>query len=458
MATIVIITSEMAGRINISAELSRRLSAVGHRVVVASPADIGEAVAARGATFVRLTPRDLPATAPSGRRRTGLSGRFPAGLRRLATVGLRRDAAVLAMDPEGFLDTMRRLDPDLTLIDIELPMHIMATVGSARPAALWTSMLSVWKRPGLPPLHTAIVPGVGAAGSTAGIAWAWLRFRIGKWLARRRRFVAQAGADRVSVLRRVADHTGFPFRTEASLNDWLVPVTYRSLPTLMFNARELEFPHDPHPSSRYVGPVLNDSVPSSAPAATLQALAELYGRRQRGDSAALIYCSFGAWHKGDDADFFLRVISAAAAHPEWDVVIALGGRLDTATLGETPPNVHVFDWAPQFDILHHADVAVHHAGISSVNECITAGVPMVVYPFDFLDQLGNAARVEFHGIGVVGDRTTDTPAMIRSRIEKVLIDRDTAAAMDRMRNAFATYQAENRAVTAIEALLRPAES
>lgn len=142
-------------------------------------------------------------------------------------------------------------------------------------------------------------------------------------------------------------------------------------------------------------------------------------------------------------------------HPEGDVVVGLGNRVQPSELGELPPNVHAFLWAPQFRVLAHADCAVLHAGITSINECIYHGVPMLVYPFKkTTDQLGNAARVAYHGLGIAADRDTDDAITLRQRIETLLDDRTYQAQVDEMRRHFLRYQDGGTAVSVVENLLR----
>ena len=443
MAHVVILTSNMAGRVNISTELSRRLVEAGHEVTIAGTADLERRIADQGGVFVRL-----------GRSSSERDERVGSGTASNRSIAARRAAAVEALDSEGFLRTLHTLQPDLLLIDMELSMHVIAAASTRIPIARWPSMLSVWKRPGLPPLHSPIIPGQGWSGSTIGIEWAWLKFRAGKWLAIQRNRLQRRGTDRISVLRSLSERVGFPFDQEAARFDWLVPFTFRSLPVLSFNALELEFPHKPHPNCRYVGPVLALDRPTPAwSAASANRLGEIFAAREADDRRSLIYCSFGAWHKGDDLDFLRRVVDAVSRHPDWDLVVGLGGRFAADALGGLPDNVHVFEWAPQLETLAHADVAIHHAGISSVNECLAAGVPMVVYPFAFLDQPGNAARVDYHGLGEVGDRESDTSEAIEGRIERLLSASGPRDVARRMQAVVDGYQRQHRALSAIEELL-----
>ncbi|MBQ7849555.1 MAG: hypothetical protein IJ343_07540 [Clostridia bacterium] len=73
-------------------------------------------------------------------------------------------------------------------------------------------------------------------------------------------------------------------------------------------------------------------------------------------------------------------------------VILNTGRIDPASLGRIPANIHAFSGVPQVQVLSHADVFLTHCGMNSVNEAIACGVPMVAMPF-VNDQPGNAARL-----------------------------------------------------------------
>ncbi len=286
-----------------------------------------------------------------------------------------------------------------------------------------------------------------------------MRFRLWKWLRYQRHRITRVGTDQYSVLREVAARLGYPVKRDAARYHWLIPFVYRNLPTLMFNAREIEFPHDPDPMCSYVGPMLNASRrvadAGEDQIAISQALGAVYERRRQGETSALIYCSFGAWHSGDDAGFFRRVIQAVGRRPDWEAVVGLGGRVDPALIGEVPANVHLFEWAPQMEVLAHADVAIHHAGISSINESIVSGVPMVVYPYDYGDTSGAAARVVFHGIGLRGDRVADEVDTIYEMINSVLTEPAYRSNTERMRDAFAEYERNDIAVKTVERWIRP---
>jgi UDP:flavonoid glycosyltransferase YjiC (YdhE family) len=94
---------------------------------------------------------------------------------------------------------------------------------------------------------------------------------------------------------------------------------------------------------------------------------------------------------------------------------------------------------------------ITHGGPSSVKECACFGVPLVVCPAG-LDQPGNAARVCYHGLGVMGSLDA-TPERIHELVSQVVYDERFTR---RSRAMAAVFQQRNQsevAVTAIERYL-----
>jgi UDP:flavonoid glycosyltransferase YjiC (YdhE family) len=61
--------------------------------------------------------------------------------------------------------------------------------------------------------------------------------------------------------------------------------------------------------------------------------------------------------------------------------------------------------------------------MNSILESSVLGVPMLVFPLNKeWDQNGNAARVVFHGIGLMGDMKNNTQTQIKNQIEALLND------------------------------------
>ena len=79
------------------------------------------------------------------------------------------------------------------------------------------------------------------------------------------------------------------------------------------------------------------------------------------------------------------------------VILNTGG-IAPQKLGRIPDNLYAFSFVPQLEVLEHVDAFLTHCGMSSVNEAMAAGVPMIAMPF-MNDQIGNVKRIVELGIG-----------------------------------------------------------
>ncbi len=115
----------------------------------------------------------------------------------------------------------------------------------------------------------------------------------------------------------------------------------------------------------------------------------------------LIYCSFGTMSRRyQNMNIFLQaIINVFISNPQWQLLLSLGEKEAKFSYENLPNNIIVKDYVSQKEILTGADVMVTHAGFGSVKECIFFGVPMLAFPCSY-DQKGNAARIEYHQIGI----------------------------------------------------------
>ncbi|MEM7199745.1 MAG: nucleotide disphospho-sugar-binding domain-containing protein [Planctomycetota bacterium] len=444
MPHVLCVSSELPGMIYACVELARRLRGAGHRVTFAAVPAAREIARHHGLDFVELELGRLGDFARDDAK-VGY-------VRRLMTVKSRRQAAIDATGADRFERFVRELQPDLLLIDGEMHEQIIAASATGVPIALLNALLSIWRRPGLPPPHHAVHPGVGIKGSAAGIGLLWAMLRGRKWWRLGRHRVRRAGCDRVAVLRGLAKRVGFDFRGEVDASQWLIPFTYRRLPVLNARAIEFEFPHEPHPHVHYVGPMLLEARIDRTDPAVRAELEDLFERRRRsGGERKLIYAGFGAYFSTEIA-LLRRLIAAVAERPDWDLVISLARGPEG--LGELPNNVRTYAWVPQIDVLRNADLSVNHGGINTIDECVVYGVPMVIYTGAETDMKGATARAEHHEVGVSGDPRRDTPATIRARMEHVMDTPRYAANIARLRQSYARYIDDRVVERVVESLLR----
>lgn len=139
------------------------------------------------------------------------------------------------------------------------------------------------------------------------------------------------------------------------------------------------------------------------------------------DAKKLIYCSVGSLAKGD-VSFLKKVIDIVGQEKEWLLILSLGRNLSQDRFPDLPGNIHLFDWVPQLKVLAHTDCCINHAGINSINECLHYAVPMLIYSLKYTDENGNAARMAYHGLGIVGDKDKDDESAVRKNLRAVLND------------------------------------
>jgi UDP:flavonoid glycosyltransferase YjiC (YdhE family) len=161
---------------------------------------------------------------------------------------------------------------------------------------------------------------------------------------------------------------------------------------------------------------------------------------ERLDGRPLVYASLGTLQNGSEAIF--RTIAAACAGLDAQLVISLGGGLDRERLGVLAGDPIVVRFAPQLEILKRASAVITHAGLNTVLESLTEGLPMVCIPLGN-DQPGVAARVAARGAGLVLPRRRLNAKRLRASVRAVLED-------GKYRQAAGVMQTLIRAVDGLE--------
>jgi len=137
------------------------------------------------------------------------------------------------------------------------------------------------------------------------------------------------------------------------------------------------------------------------------------------DDRPLIYASLGTLQNGSESAF--RIIAQACSDLPVQLVISLGGGLEPERLGKFAGDPLVVPYAPQLELLKRADAVITHAGLNTVLESLSEGVPLVAIPMGN-DQPGVAARVQARGVGLVVPRRRLTASRLRHAVRLVLED------------------------------------
>ncbi len=128
----------------------------------------------------------------------------------------------------------------------------------------------------------------------------------------------------------------------------------------------------------------------------------------------------------EQPDFYRRCLKSF--DDRWQVVMAIGERVDPAALGPVPEHFEVMPFVPQLDILAHAKAFVCHAGMGSTMEALYFGVPLVQVPLT-PEQDAIAARVAELGLG----ETVDQEGDVAAAVERVAFDDRVRENVRRMR-------------------------
>ncbi len=146
-------------------------------------------------------------------------------------------------------------------------------------------------------------------------------------------------------------------------------------------------------------------------------------------------------------DFYARAVEALRplGHSVQAIVIA------PASLPGTPEHILLLPRVPQLELMPHLDAVVCHAGLNTVSEALSSGVPLVVAPHT-RDQPINGAEVVRTGSGVRLHFHRARPDQIRAAVLTVLTDPAYQAAAGRVRDSFAAAGGAPAAAARLERL------
>ena len=143
----------------------------------------------------------------------------------------------------------------------------------------------------------------------------------------------------------------------------------------------------------------------------------------------LVYASLGTL-QGQKVHVF-ELIAAACRDLDVQLVITHGGGLSAKQEKEFSGHPLVVPFAPQLDVLKRAALTVTHAGLNTVLDSFSCGVPVVAIPITF-EQPAIAERVRWSGGGEVAPLRGLTAEKLREVIRFVLESPSHRASARRM--------------------------
>ena len=259
---------------------------------------------------------------------------------------------------------LQKVKPDLILVDTEIHDVILPALDLKIPIKLWTTWFPDTISYSSPSSRTSIMPGKGFEGSKFGILVSWIKMRgkiNGRALIDRLTFKNY----RRRFFKQYAKQIGF--NTNGMLVNTLPPLwSFKNIPFVSLNMKEIEFPHNYNKNVIYLGPMVNENrIDNSDVEIEHQRLKTIYERCKE-EQKKLIYCSVGSLAVGNQ-QFLERVIMAIGEMDAVELILSIGPKMAKESFKKLPNNAHLFNWVPQIEVIKKSDCAIITCGMNSIN-------------------------------------------------------------------------------------------
>jgi zeaxanthin glucosyltransferase len=162
----------------------------------------------------------------------------------------------------------------------------------------------------------------------------------------------------------------------------------------------------------------------------------------------LVYASMGTLQNGLES-VFSAIAQAVEPRPGMQLVLSIGDSLDSKQISSLPANCIVVNRAPQIELLKRSALCITHAGLNTVLESLTQGVPMVAVPVTN-DQPGVAARIAYTKTGAYVPIQEMTASRLSTLIDEVLSNPEYRQNADNMKQVIAETNGLEKAVDLLE--------
>lgn len=374
-----IISPPVSGHIHPLSALGRELIARGHRVTCFQVRDLEAKIASEGLEFHPVGESDHP------------RGSLPASLAKLGRlVGLAAlRFTIRAVEQTSLMvcrdgpEAIRRCGIDALLVDQMEPAGAAVAEHLGLPFITVCNALLMNREPAVPPPFTPWQPG-------------------DSWWARARNQLGYRVSDRLTspVMAAVQNYRA----------RWKLPPlgspdeSFSKLAQICQMPREFDFPRKTLPASfHYVGP-LRGQLPKTIPFPW-----------ERLDGRPMVYASLGTLQNSREPVF--RTFAEACRGLDVQLVLSHGGGLTTEQAAALPGDPLVVPYAPQLELLARARLTITHAGLNTVLDSLTMGLPVVAVPITY-EQPAIASRIEWSGTG----RIVSLAKLAAGRLKAVIRD------------------------------------
>ncbi|MEC1612851.1 glycosyltransferase [Bacillus mojavensis] len=171
---------------------------------------------------------------------------------------------------------------------------------------------------------------------------------------------------------------------------------------------------------------------------------------EKGDGPLMLISlgtAFNAWPE------FYKMCIEAFRNSSWQVIMSVGKTIDPKSLDEIPVNFTIRQSVPQLEVLAKADLFISHGGMNSTMEAMNAGVPLVVIPQMYEQEL-TAKRVDELGLGVYLPKEEVTVSRLQEAVQAVSGDQEVLSRVKNMQKDVKEAGGAERAAAEIEAFIK----
>ncbi|MEK3710604.1 macrolide family glycosyltransferase [Bacillus sp. FSL K6-1005] len=171
---------------------------------------------------------------------------------------------------------------------------------------------------------------------------------------------------------------------------------------------------------------------------------------EKGDGPLMLISlgtAFNAWPQ------FYKMCIEAFRNSSWQAIMSVGKTIDPESLNEIPANFTIRQSVPQLEVLAKADLFISHGGMNSTMEAMNAGVPLVVIPQMYEQEL-TAKRVDELGLGVYLPKEEVTVSRLQEAVQAVSGDQEVLSRVKNMQKDVKEAGGAERAAAEIEAFIK----
>lgn len=378
-----VILPPVSGHLNPMAALGRELQQRGHRVTFFQIPDVASKVLAEGLEFCPIGQSDHPlGSLPQSVAQLGkLSG---IAALRFTIRAIQKTTGAICRDAPG---AIKQAGVEALLVDQTEPAGGTIAEFLGIPFVTICCALAINREASIPPIFTPW---------TYQSAW-WRKLRN------------QAGYFLFDRITQPIQTTLAEFRQQ-----WQLPPhschedSFSQLAQISQQPLTFDFPRIALPQSfHYAGPLRNQS-----PRVVTFPYERLTGQ-------PLIYASLGTLQNTKKEVF--RCIAAACEKLDAQLVMSHGGGMSEQAAQSMPGNPLIVEYAPQLELLARAKLTVTHAGLNTVLDSLSNGVPLVTIPITY-EQPAIAARLRWAKCGEVIALNHLSVSRLRALVQQVLTD------------------------------------